>query len=97
MTKQNPQKRADTVRLYVNNLSFAVTTQQLLEMFASYGSVTEVGVVADEGYGFVEMSRSEDAEKAKQALNGSVVNGRAMKIDVRRRDFGGMSRKPGNK
>lgn len=97
MTRQSRQKRLDTVRLYVDNLSFAVTTQQLLEMFAGYGSVTEVGVVADKGYGFVEMSRPEDAEKAKQALNGSVVNGRAMKIDVRRRDHGGVSRKPGNK
>ena len=87
----------DRVRLYVDNLSFAVTTQQLLEMFANYGSVMEVGVVADEGYGFVEMSRSEDAQKAQKALNGSIVNGRAMRIDVGRRGYGGMGRKPGNK
>lgn len=97
MVKDNSGKPTDKTRLYVGNLSFAVTTQQLLELFADYGSVTEVGVVADEGYGFVEMSRPEDAENARRALDGSVVNGRAMKIDVGRRNPGGMGRKPENK
>lgn len=97
MANHDSETGMDKVRLYVGNLSFAVTTQQLLELFAGYGSVTEVGVVADEGYGFVEMSRPEDAEKARQALDGSVVNGRAMKIDLGHRSPGGMGRKPGNK
>ena len=55
----------DGVKLYVGNLSYAVTNEQLKELFTQYGEVNQANVIEGKGFGFVEMATSEGAEKAK--------------------------------
>ena len=55
----------DGVKLYVGNLSYAVTNEQLKEFFTQYGEVNQANVIEGKGFGFVEMATSEGAEKAK--------------------------------
>ena len=71
-------------KLYVGNLSYSVTSGQLEELFKQYGEVREVNIIEGRGFGFVEMTNSEDAEKAKEALNDTDYEGRALKIDEAR-------------
>ncbi|MDD3845547.1 MAG: hypothetical protein PHC90_04225 [Syntrophorhabdaceae bacterium] len=68
-------------KLYVGNLSYSVTNERLRELFAGYGEVGEVRVIEGKGFGFVEMATKEDADKAKQALNGMDFEGRTLRID----------------
>ena len=79
-------------KVYVGNLNYSVNNQQLEELFANYGTVKSVNIIEGKGFGFVEMSTSEEAEKAKEALNDTDFNGRPLKIDEAkpqkpRRDF----------
>jgi len=71
-------------KLYVGNLSYSVTNEQLQELFSSYGEVRQVNIIGSRGYGFVEMSSPSEAEKAKEALNGSDFEGRTLKVDEAR-------------
>jgi RNA recognition motif-containing protein len=71
-------------RLYVGNLSYQVTSKQLEELFSNYGAVTQVNRVQGRGFAFVEMSSPAEAEKAKEALDGSEFEGRALKVDQAR-------------
>jgi RNA recognition motif-containing protein len=71
-------------KLYVGNLSYSVNNEQLEELFANHGEVKEVRVIEGKGFGFVEMSSSEEAEQAKNALNGTEFEGRTLKIDEAR-------------
>lgn len=71
-------------KLYVGNLGYSVTNGQLEELFSNYGEVKEVNVIVGRGFGFVEMSSPSEAEKAKEALNGSDLEGRTLKIDEAR-------------
>ncbi len=71
-------------KLYVGNLSYSVTNEQLEELFSNHGEVKQVNVIDGRGFGFVEMSSSSEAEKAKEALNGSDFEGRALKVDEAR-------------
>jgi len=71
-------------RLYVGNLKYSVTEAELQELFASYGAVKDVSVIGNKGFGFIEMAAPDEAEKAKEALNGSDFLGRALRIDVAR-------------
>jgi RNA recognition motif-containing protein len=68
-------------KLYVGNLGFSVTVDQLQELFSSYGDVRNINIVEGRGFGFVEMSNQSEAEKAKKALNGSDFKGRPLKIN----------------
>jgi len=61
-----------------------VTNEQLKELFSNHGEVKEVNVIEGRGFGFVEMSSSSEAEKAKEALNGSDLAGRSLKVDEAR-------------
>ncbi|MBP8717726.1 MAG: RNA-binding protein [Atribacterota bacterium] len=79
-------------KLYVGNLSYSVTNQQLEELFANQGTVKSVNIIEGKGFGFVEMSSSEEAQSAMEALNNSEFAGRPLKIDEARpqkprRDF----------
>jgi RNA recognition motif-containing protein len=80
-------------KLYVGNFSYSVTEEDLREMFASHGEVKEIKVIEGKGFGFVEMSSPAEAEKAKEALNGSNHKGRTLRVDEARppkeRSFGG--------
>ena len=71
-------------KLYVGNLKYSVTNDELKELFSSYGEVKNVNIIEGKGFGFVEMSSSEEAEKAKEALNNSDYEGRPLKIDEAR-------------
>ena len=74
-------------KLYVGNLSYAVTQQDLEELFAQAGTCDSVAVIIDrttgqsKGFGFVEMSSSAEAQKAMQQLNGHELKGRALKVN----------------
>ncbi|HDS00778.1 MAG TPA: RNA-binding protein [candidate division Zixibacteria bacterium] len=71
-------------KLYVGNLSYSVTSEQLRELFANHGQVNDVRIIDGKGFGFVEMSSVDEAEKAKDALDGSEYEGRTMKVDEAR-------------
>ncbi len=79
-------------KLYIGNLNYGVTETQLEELFANYGEVKQVNIIEGRGFGFVEMSVPEEAEKAKEALNESVFQGRTLRVDEarapKRRDSG---------
>ena len=68
-------------KLYVGNLSYSVTNEQLEKLFSPHGQVQTANVIGDKGFGFVEMTNSAEAEKAKEALDGSPFEGRNLKVD----------------
>jgi len=68
-------------KLYVGNLSYNVTGENLVELFSAQGSVKEVNIIDGKGFGFVEMSSTEEAEKVMEAFNGTDFKGRTLKID----------------
>ena len=75
-------------KLYVGGLPYSVTDEQLRELFAAHGTVESATVITDKftdrsrGFGFVEMSTQEEAEKAIAALNGSQMGGRSLTVNV---------------
>lgn len=80
-------------KLYVGNLNYSVTNQQLEELFANQGTVNSVNIIEGKGFGFVEMSSSDEAQSAMEALNNTEFAGRPLKIDEARpqkprREFG---------
>jgi RNA recognition motif-containing protein len=68
-------------KLYVGNLGYAVTNSELEQLFSAYGSVKQVNVIEGKGFGFVEMSSTAEAEKAKEALDSTDFKGRNLKVD----------------
>jgi RNA recognition motif-containing protein len=74
-------------KLYVGNLSFSTTTQDLETMFGESGMVKSTNIIEDRetgrsrGFGFVEMSSKEEAQKAISALDGKEVDGRSLKVN----------------
>ena len=76
-------------KLYVGNLSYSVTKEQLKELFSNYGSVSEIKIIEGKGFGFVEMSSQSEAEKAKEALDGSILQGRNLKVNEAKPQLGG--------
>src|ERR1041385_7393343 len=83
--------------IYVGNLAWAVTSDDLVEMFSQYGKVTSAQVITDRetgrsrGFGFVEMENDEEAQKAIEALNGATHENRQLTVNVakEREDRGG--------
>ena len=71
-------------KLYVGNLSYSVTSEQLEALFANHGEVKQVNILEGRGFGFVEMSNTSEAESAKEALDGSDLGGRTLKVDEAR-------------
>ena len=77
-------------KLFVGNLSFNTTENDLQDMFAAHGTVTEANLMMDRatgrprGFGFVTMSTDEEAKKAAEALNGRSVDGRALTVNLAR-------------
>jgi RNA recognition motif-containing protein len=71
-------------KLYVGNLGYSVTNEQLQELFSNHGEVRQVNIIEGKGFGFVEMSSSEEAEKAKEELNGADFEGRTLRVDEAR-------------
>jgi RNA recognition motif-containing protein len=74
-------------KLYIGNLSYDVTQQDLEGLFAQAGTCQSAAVITDRatgqsrGFGFVEMSSSAEAQKAIQQFNGQDLKGRALKVN----------------
>ncbi len=74
-------------KLFIGGLSWDTTDQSLNEFFSQIGQVLSASVVTDKftgksrGFGFVEMANDEDAEKAKQELNGKALDGRNIAVN----------------
>jgi RNA recognition motif-containing protein len=71
-------------KLYIGNLNFSVTNEDLEALFSTYGEVKQVNIIERKGFGFVEMSNQSEAEKAKGALNGTDFKGRTLRVDEAR-------------
>lgn len=77
-------------KLFVGNLSFDLTENDLQDAFAAFGTVTEANLMMDRttnrprGFGFVTMSTDDEAQKAIDGLNGKQVGGRAMTVNIAR-------------
>lgn len=75
-------------RLYVGNLSYDVTNESLQSAFSAVGGVTDTHIVMDRdsgrprGFGFVTMSTDAEASEAVSRLDGSVLDGRAMRVNI---------------
>jgi RNA recognition motif-containing protein len=72
-------------KLYVGNVSYSTTSDELKELFSKYGEVKSVNLMEGRGYGFIEMSSTEEAAKAKESLNGTDFKGRTLKVDEARK------------
>lgn len=92
-------------KLYVGNLSYATTEDDLKALFSNAGTVTSVAVIKDretgrsKGFAFVEMSTKEEADKAVSQYNGYTLGDENLRISIARpkeeggrRDFGGGNR-----
>ena len=77
-------------KIYVGNVSFHMTEQDLRALFEPYGAVESASLATDRdtgrsrGFGFVSMSNDDAAEKAMAALNGSESDGRALTVNEAR-------------
>lgn len=69
-------------KLYVGNLGFSVTREDLNNLFSNHGEVRDAKLIEGKGFGFVEMSNQAEAEAAKKALHGSDFKGRALKVNI---------------
>jgi cold-inducible RNA-binding protein len=76
-----------SMKLYVGNLAYQTSSQDLQELFAKAGTVESASVVEDRetgrsrGFGFVEMSSTEEGQAAIQQFNGQDVGGRALNVN----------------
>jgi cold-inducible RNA-binding protein len=94
-------------KLYVGNLPYSATEDSLREAFGASGTVDSVTLITDrdtghsKGFGFVEMASDSEAQRAMQALNGTTLDGRQIKVNEAkpkesgggRRDGGGYGRR----
>ncbi len=86
----NTVKHHMSNKLFVGNLSFNTTENDLQDLFAAHGTVTEANLMMDRatgrprGFGFVTMSSAEEAQKAVETLNGKSVDGRALTVNIAR-------------
>ena len=75
-------------KIFVGNLSFNTTENDLQDAFAAHGTVTEANLMVDRatgrprGFGFITMNSPEEAQKAIAALNGSQLGGRALTVNI---------------
>lgn len=75
-------------KLFIGNLSWAIDSRQLEELFSPFGEVTDAFVLTDRetkrsrGFGFVTFASQEDAERAIEEMNNKEVDGRALVVNV---------------
>jgi len=78
----------NSAKLYVGNLSYDTSEASIRTLFEAQGEVASVNLITDratgrpKGFGFVEMGSAEEAQKAKDAIDGTQLDGRALKVDV---------------
>ncbi len=97
------QRIGKTVRLYVGNVPFSTNEAELREAFERYGTVESATIITDRhtgrsrGFGFVEMTDPEEARRAMEALNETMMGGRPIVVNEARqrqdRDRGGWNRR----
>jgi len=79
-----------SAKLFVGNLSFSITENDLQDAFAAHGTVIEANLMMDRatgrprGFAFVTMGSPEEAQKAIAALNGKELGGRALTVNIAR-------------
>jgi len=93
------------VRLYVGSLSYQTTEQDLADLFGQFGQVVSATVITDrdtgrsKGFGFVEMTNDEEARRAIDQLNGSMLGNRSIIVNEarerREQGYGGGGRSQG--
>lgn len=77
-------------KLYVGNLPYSITQEELQQLFGQYGEVTNVTLIIDKmsgrskGFGFVEFAAADQAAAAAEAVNGQDLSGRALIVNVAR-------------
>lgn len=77
-----------STKLFVGNLSFNTTENDLQDAFAAHGTVVEANLMVDRmsgrprGFGFITMSTAEEAQKAIAALNGASLDGRNLTVNI---------------
>jgi len=77
-------------KLYVGNLSYGMNDEGLMALFSQAGTVTSAQIIKDresgrsKGFGFVEMSSGEEAQKAISLFNGKEIEGRALTVNIAR-------------
>lgn len=75
-------------RIYIGNLNFKTTEENLTEKFAQFGEVTSATIIKDKtsglskGFGFVEMPNDDEAEKAIAGLKGKDIDGRKVRVSI---------------
>jgi RNA recognition motif-containing protein len=78
------------MNIYVGNLSYSLTEDELRAAFSEFGEVSSVNIIMDKmsgqskGFGFVEMPDNSEADEAIKALNESALNGRNIKVNQAR-------------
>ena len=78
------------MKIYVGNLPYSVTNEDLLDMFKEYGDVEEATIIMDresgrsKGFGFVDMPNNSDSDRALKGLNGTQLGGRALVVNQAR-------------
>lgn len=96
------------MNIYVGNLSYSVTEEDLRQAFESFGQVASTSIIKDKfsgqskGFGFVEMPAKEEAEAAISGMNGKEMKGRALNVNEARprtddRRSGGGGKRPGGR
>jgi RNA recognition motif-containing protein len=84
------KKRREGMKLYVGNLSYNTSEEDLRKSFTEFGTVESVAVITDKytgqskGFAFVEMSSREEAQAAKSGLDGTQLGERTLKVDEAR-------------
>ena len=75
------------MNMYIGNLAYDVTENDLKNAFSEFGEVSSVKIITDKfsgrpkGFGFVEMPDNSEADQAIKALNGKILNGRSIKVN----------------
>lgn len=90
------------MNIYVGNLPFTASEEDIRQAFGAYGVVTSVSIIKDHetgqsrGFAFVEMANNEEGQTAITNLNGKPLKGRPLKVnEARPREEGGGGRRPG--
>jgi RNA recognition motif-containing protein len=98
--------RGEAMNIYVGNLSYSVTEDDLRQAFEAFGQVASVSIIKDKfsnqskGFGFVEMPTQDEAQAAITGMNGKELKGRAMNVNEARPrtdDRRGGGRRPGGR
>ncbi|MEZ5360707.1 MAG: hypothetical protein R3F48_17975 [Candidatus Zixiibacteriota bacterium] len=77
-----PRKKGEPgSKLYVGNVNYSVTIEQLTKLFEQFGEICHLNLLDGRGYGFVEFARQNEAAKAREELDGKEFEGRNLRID----------------